>query len=134
MNKHLISCLLSFLFITTGFPQTITNVGTDFWVAFPTSNSGSTIKFFISSNFSTSGTISSLFPGVNQAFTVTPGVVTQVTLPVGVQLQGGIEDKGIHVASNDPISLYGLNRYIATTDAFLALPVNALGLDYTVMA
>jgi uncharacterized protein (TIGR02145 family) len=112
-----------------------TNVGTDFWVAFPANFvTNPTIKFFISSNFSTSGTVSSAVPGVDQNFTVVPGIVTEVILPYEVALVAGIEDKGIHVVANDPISLYGLNRKTASTDAYLALPVNALGLDYTIVS
>ena len=94
---------------------------------------GATIELFISSIYSTSGTVSSAFPGVNQNFSVTPGIVTQLTLPSGVVLQGGIENKGIRVTSNDPISLYGLNKFLYTTDAYLALPIVALGLDYRII-
>ncbi len=123
------------LYLTgNGFTQTITNVGTDFWIAFPP-NSGPNlqIKLFISSNYSTSGFVSSVFPGLNQSFTVTPGIVTQLTIPYGVQLVDGTEDKGIHVTSNDPISLYGVNTAVASADAYLALPINALGLDYRIV-
>jgi hypothetical protein len=48
-------------------------------------------------------------------------------------LSAGTENKGIRITSLDPITVYGLNHQTATSDAFLALPVNALGLDYTVM-
>jgi uncharacterized protein (TIGR02145 family) len=125
---------LFLLLSVLGFSQGVTNVGTDFWIAFPPNwQSGALIELFISSNYSTSGTVSSAYPGVNQNFSVTPGVVTQLTLPSGVVLQGGIEDKGIHVMSNDPISLYGLNNFPYATDAYLALPIIALGLDYRII-
>ncbi|MBE0648744.1 MAG: Ig-like domain-containing protein [Bacteroidales bacterium] len=127
----LIACLLSGLL---GFSQTITNVGTDFWIAFPPNWNNTVQHFlFISSNFSTSGTVTSAFPGVDQNFTVIPGVVTQLSIPGGVALEPGIEDKGIHVTSLEPISLYGLSRISASTDAYLALPINALGTDYRIM-
>jgi len=48
-------------------------------------------------------------------------------------MQGGTENKGIRITSNDPISVYGLNYYFGSTAAFLALPVNALGTDYRVV-
>ena len=133
MKKKYLLILFSLFCSITAISQTITNVGTDFWIAFPPNGSPWQINLFISSNFSTSGTVVSAFPGVNQNFIVTPGVVTQLSLPVGICLQGGIEDKGIHIVSNDPISVYGLNKGYATTDAFLALPVNALGLDYRIV-
>jgi uncharacterized protein (TIGR02145 family) len=127
--------LFSFLcFPLFSVSQTITNVGTDFWIAFPQNQDTlATIKLFISSNFTTSGTVHSAYPGVDQGFTVTPGIVTQLTLPSSVVLQGGIEDKGIRILSNDPVTVYGLNNNPSSTDAFLALPVNALGLDYRII-
>ncbi len=114
--------------------QTYTNVGTDFWVAFPPNlQLTAVIRLCISSNVATSGTVQSVFPGVNQNFTVTPGIVTQVTLPSAVVLQSGIEDKGIRIISADPVSVYGLNNDPSSTDAFLALPVSSLGIDYRII-
>ncbi len=133
MKKLYLLILFSLLLGITAFSQTVTNVGTDFWIAFPPSGAPWQINLFISSNYSTSGTVVSAYPGVNQNFTVTTGVVTQLSIPVGICLQGGLEDKGIHIVSNDPISVYGLNKGYSTTDAFLALPVNALGLDYRIV-
>ena len=113
----------------------MTNVGTDFWIAFPpNANSGMSLTLFISSKLATTGTVSSAYPGVNQVFSVTPGIVTQLSVPFGVALLPGIEDKGIHIVSVNPISVYGLNKAGASTDAYLALPVNALGLDYRVIS
>jgi uncharacterized protein (TIGR02145 family) len=78
--------------------------------------------------------ITSAYPGIDQPFTVTPGSVTQIYLPSGVALQNGTEDKGIEITSADPISVYGLNKETVTSDAFLALPLNALDLDYWIMS
>ena len=36
----------------------------------------------------------------------------------------------MHVVTLDPVTVYGINRAIATTDAFLAIPVDALGTEY----
>lgn len=117
-----------------GYSQPATNVGTDFWIAFPPNNDYTAIlKIFISSDFSTSGTVSSAYPGVNQSFTVTPGLVTQLIVPSGVALLPGVESKGIHITAADPIAVYGLNRKTATTDAYMALPVSSLGTDYRIM-
>ena len=134
MKKSLLTLLLVLLIITVGFNQSVTNVGTDFWIAFPANyTTTATLKIFISSNFSTIGTVYSAYPGVNQNFNVTPGLVTQLSVPSGVGLTSGIEDKGIRITSNDPICVYGLNEYAATTDAYMALPINALGLDYRIL-
>ncbi|MCX6252067.1 MAG: hypothetical protein NTX61_15125 [Bacteroidetes bacterium] len=133
--KHLYFILVLLIISISGFSQTTTNVGTDFWIAFPPNQGGAgvTLQIFISSNFSTSGNVTSAYPGVDQSFTVIPGIVTQLTVPSGVALGTGIEDKGIRITSNDPVSVYGLNHRSASTDAFLALPVNALGLDYRIL-
>jgi hypothetical protein len=117
-----------------GTAQTQTTVGTDFWIAFPPNQSTSAVlSIFISSTIATSGNVTSAYPGVNQTFTVTPGTVTQVTVPSGVALTNGIENKGIEITSNDPIAVYGLNNQPYTADAYLAMPVAALGTDYRIV-
>ncbi len=136
MKKYLFSLLFIFWFFVPGHSQTITSEGTDFWIAFPpnlTINDYDTLSIFISSNFSTSGNISSAYPGVNQSFTVVPGVVTQLIVPTGISLQTGIENKGIEITSVDPVTVYALNRQPASTDAYLALPITALGSDYRIV-
>lgn len=113
--------------------QVLTNMGTDFWIAFPPNSSSSTLKLYISSDVATSGHVSSAFPGVDQDFTVVPGVVTQLSIPTDIKLLPGVESKGIHVTSLLPVAVYGLNKLAACTDAYLALPVPSLGVDYRVM-
>ena len=126
--------MFSLCLCAASFPQTVTSEGTDFWIAFPPNDVSPILTIFISSNYTTSGNITSAYPGVNQSFNVVPGIVTQIVLPSGVVLLSGTENKGIHITSNDPVCVYGLNHFGATTDAYLALPVNALGLDYRIMS
>ena len=47
-----------------------------------------------------------------------------------------MEDRGqaIHITSDLPISVYGLNRRRQTTDNYLAFPVEVLGTEYMVMS
>ncbi|OGU58823.1 MAG: hypothetical protein A2X64_09435 [Ignavibacteria bacterium GWF2_33_9] len=40
--------------------------------------------------------------------------------------------RGIIIESDDPIVVYGMVRYLYTSDGFLALPVNALGKEYVI--
>ncbi|NQV01611.1 MAG: Ig-like domain-containing protein, partial [Bacteroidia bacterium] len=135
---HSLSFLLFILsvFTQSGYSQSITSVGTDFWIAFQPNwnNNPPELRISISSNYSTTGSVYSEFPGVNQDFTVVTGVITEVFVPSGVRQFAGIESKGIRITSEDPISVYGLNRIGASTDAYLALPVNALGTDYRVVS
>ena len=109
-----------------------TTAGTDFWVAFSQNYSGApALTLFISSGSSTSGTVAPT-GGTSIPFSVTPGHVATVTIPATYEANSadGIENKGIHVTSKAPISVYGLNDIEFTTDAFLALPTSSEGTIY----
>ena len=110
--------------------------GTDFWLGFNANlHEGGqpvTKTLFITGDVATTGTVE--IPGLSYSmpFVVNPGQVTSVVLPDASEVLtvSVIEQKGIHVTANDPVSVYGLNRELATTDAFLGLPTTALGQDY----
>src|SRR6185503_7919002 len=58
-------------------------------------------------------------------------------LPSEAQLDvsgSGVQDRGVHLTAGKDVSVYGLNRIKFTTDAFLGLPVDALGSAYRVMS
>ena len=103
--------------------------GTNFWLAFPGQISTGQLTLFIAGDVSTSGNVS--IPGMSfsQNFVVTPGQVTVVNLPVSAQLSttDGTDNKAIHVTAEDEVTVYGLNRASATTDAYLGLPTDILG-------
>ena len=104
--------------------------GTEFWLAFPGNfNSNGEKTLFITGPEAASGTVE--MPGLSfsQPFTVTPGTVTSVPLPADSDLNvnEGTQPKGIHVTSDREVSVYGLNRIPASTDAYLGLPVDVLG-------
>ncbi len=112
------------------------NLGTEFWLGFPGNFSGGSEKtLFITGPEAASGNVE--IPGLafSQAFTVTPGTVTSVPLPADadLQVQEGIEAKGIHVTADREVTVYGLNRQSATTDAYLGLPIDVLGTDNIVL-
>src|SRR5208282_204013 len=46
----------------------------------------------------------------------------------------GTEEKAIHVTAGAPVVVYGLNDIVYTTDAYTALPAEADGTEYTVLA
>lgn len=111
--------------------------GTEYWLAFPGNYTGSSEKtLFISGDTATSGTVE--VPGLSfsQGFNVTPGTVTSVELPAGTDIHSSdvVAELGVHVTAGAEVSVYGLNRYSATTDAYLGLPVDILGTAYTVMS
>jgi PKD repeat protein len=68
------------------------------------------------------------------AFSVDPGAVTPVSLPVTVRATGSgrIEDKGLFLSAPDEFVVYGLNQQVYTTDAYLGLPIDSTGTEYIV--
>ena len=109
--------------------------GTDFWLLFNTNLGSPALSLFITGDVATAGTVA--IPGLafTAPFTVVPGTVTTVNLPAGaaLTLADGIENRGIHVTSAAEVTVYGLNRIQATTDAYLGLPTDILGTDYIVL-
>lgn len=111
--------------------------GTEFMFAFPPNykNIGN-LSLFISSESDTSGTIE--IPGLSfiQPISIPANEVTQVALPVNAQnlVPNRIESRGIRVVTDQEVTVYGLSQYPASTDAFLTLPVNVLGLEYVNMS
>ncbi len=120
-------------------PPSVTsgNQGTDFWLMFPSNYFGgglSVQKLFITSPVTNTGTVA--IPGFNfaQTFTVQANTVVTVVLPfVQVTDSDLVQAKGINVTSQLPVSVYGMNQHGFTSDAFLGLPVNSLGLDHYVL-
>lgn len=125
--------LLLSMFFTTVSAQAPDSKGKDFWLTFPGNYSPGALSFFISGDVATTGTVSAPGTGFTTNFTVTPGTVTTVTLPTGtleLNSSNSIENKGIHIVAGQEVTVYGLNRYSATTDAYLALPTDILGTSY----
>ncbi|WP_426749850.1 Ig-like domain-containing protein [Myxococcus sp. Y35] len=114
-----------------------TSRGREFWLAFPGNYQATAVlTLFIASDTATTGQVRVPGQGLSFDFSVTPGQVTAVALPSSVAQVAvdGVESKGIHVTAGADISVYGLNRLLQTTDAFLGLPTASLGTDYVVQA
>jgi hypothetical protein len=112
--------------------------GTDFWLTFPGNfYGGATLTLFITGDVPTTGQVT--IPGLefSTPFTVTPPEVTSVSIPSSADLGSSsdvVTNLGIHVTALNEVSVYGLNRIIATTDAYLGLPTDILGTEYIVLA
>ncbi|WP_022821719.1 Ig-like domain-containing protein [Hymenobacter norwichensis] len=107
--------------------------GTDFWLSFPGNEGTSAVQtLFITGDVATTGTVSIAGLSFTANFTVTPGTVTSVVVPSAVQLLTSdvVQNLGIHVVAGQEVTVYGLNRQQATTDAYLALPTDVLGTQY----
>lgn len=110
--------------------------GTEFWLMFPSNLGSASLSLFIAGETATTGTVE--IPGLSffTTFSVTPGMVTTVSLPASAVMTGtdAIEARGVHLTAGAEVSVYGLNRLQFTTDAYLGLPVDIAGTDYVVLA
>ncbi len=108
--------------------------GTDFWLAFPTNGVTGQLTLFIAGDTATTGTVTG--PGMAPTnFSVAPGTVTVVNIPIIAELNTSdtVESKGIHVTAQAEVTVYGLNRAVFSSDAYLGLPTDILGTDYIVL-
>lgn len=107
--------------------------GRDFWLMFNSNfDSSGNIDLFITGDIATSGSVEIPGLGFSALFTVTPGVVTTVDLPISVMVNGldTISNLGIHVMATEEVTVYGLNQRDSSTDAYLGLPSDILGTEY----
>jgi len=117
-------------------------IGTDFWLGFmenylgdDTAHTDSMKVYITTDNLSASGTVSVPLGGWSQNFSVPPNSTTIVTIPTSVamcKLTDSIENKGVHVTSDNPVSVYQLNYVQYTSDANINIPTSALGTKYRV--
>ncbi|MFT6849365.1 MAG: gliding motility-associated-like protein [Sphingobacteriales bacterium] len=135
--------LLSTLIFNSAKAQTF--AGLDFWVAFMTNASGPDTDFkhqlHITGDKSTKVTVT--VPHAVPVFSVTIDIiakeVTTVDLPVNptrppVGTSEIVEQRGVHVTSKDSVIVYAGNYKNYTSDAATAIPTNALGTSYDIIA
>ena len=129
------------------------HLGTDFWASFgfnynngsfglgamPLSDPGRKLQVIIGAPTGASGLVEIAGAGFSQPFTVSAGEAITIDLPtniMGPQFGNGgtsaPRNDAVHVTTDNPVTLAGLNWAFATSDAFLVLPVTALGTDYVV--
>ncbi|WP_081652264.1 T9SS type A sorting domain-containing protein [Cyclobacterium qasimii] len=137
--------ILSFIFLLLILPMGLAysqngipdNKGKEFWLMFNRNNTNISVNLdlFISGDMATSGKV--ILPDATVIdFDVAPGTITTVDIPSNfiAGQADGIENMGLHVLSDDEITVYGLNQKLNTTDAFLGLPLDILGNEYVVMS
>lgn len=118
----------------------ITSRGTEFWLAFPQGNGGSSspasLFLTVTSDTDNSGQVQVPGLGFSAPFTVAAGASTQVAVPntAEVKAADGIASLGIHVTAANQVSVYGLNNVQYASDGYLGLPVEALGTAYMVVS
>jgi len=136
------SKLISLLFVllitltSMNLQAALDSKGTDFWIMFNTNidNTGSR-EIFITSDLNTSGVVDVPGLGFSQPFVVAANTVVSVVVPMATSSHTSdvIDNLGIHVTALQEVTVYGLNYRPFSTDAYLALPVDILGTDYTVL-
>jgi len=91
-----------------------------------------TLELFITSSRNATGYIEIEGLRFRREFSVPAGQVINIPIDTAAQLRSSevVENLGIHVVSDEPIAVYGLNRRYQTTDTYLAHPVNVLGTRY----
>lgn len=133
----------------------IDSKGTDFWIAFPPNDhNGSSfesyLSVFITSDKTASVTIAATrLSGVTDTikFVVPQSTVVSTRLEYELyELTGKAYPNGanndsqrpspasIHITSDEEISVYALSREVQTSDAWMVMPVDALGTDYRVLS
>jgi len=117
--------------------------GTEFVFAFQNNyfDQGSTL-LFVTSEQDTQGLVEvpwfEISPGVifTEAFTVSANQTTTIELPREIQqlASNGSVRLGVHLTADDEVTVYGANLRRASSDAFLALPLDVLGHEYIAMS
>ena len=127
--------------------STISSEGKDFWLGFPqgyTSDGYQEVYqsqyLCITSKTNTFGCVSMPGLGVFTNFSVSAGAASIVKLQeppyppyVQVVTNDQVENKGIHITSQDDVSVVGMCAGYASSCTYLGLPVNALGTNYIVL-
>lgn len=94
-----------------------------------------TVACYITTDIPTTGTISVPLLGWSQTFSATPGVSTRIILPITTVVDDQsdvVTSQGIHVVSNECISVFAYNGGPATADASIVYPINSIGSDYII--
>ena len=114
----------------------ISSEGTEFWLAFPNQYQfgTQTLDLFILSQTGANGQISIPSLSLTQPFSVAPHSAVTLVMPAGAMLTAtdGVQDLGMHVISDNPVGVIGLEYEQYTSDGYLGLPVGAIGTQYWV--
>lgn len=119
--------------------ETNSNQGTDFWITFPSNyDTAAGQRIFVNSTVDTNVLVSGC-GWTNQPFAVAANTIQQINLPANCTLFPYLMDllnpsKGVHLVSENLVTVYGLNQRIFTSDAFLAIPTQSLGREYYVLS
>ena len=118
--------------------QTVTTLGTDFWVTFMKAINTYTVPsltLVIAGQNSCTGRVENPNTGWYEDFSVTEGTVTNIAIPLEqayTTALGSPTNKGLHVTSTDTIAVFASNYQSAIFDISNVYPTAALMDDYLV--
>jgi hypothetical protein len=131
-----------FFCFTSAMGQEFSTKGTDFWFGFMENYTGEDtagldqMKVYITSdNTTATGTVSVPLAGWSQNFTILPNSTFEVTIPTSLVMcltTETVENMGVHVTSDNPVTVYELNYVPYTSDANIIIPTTSLGNKYRV--
>ena len=117
--------------------QNTSNKGTDFWLAYSGHIDGKVSKMtlFLSSDITTTykveGLGQTIASGTITANTITPVFIDPAVFDVHIASSDLVEiNKGIHITTGSPISVYAVISNSARTAGSLILPTKSLGREY----
>ncbi|MCX6156330.1 MAG: IgGFc-binding protein [Candidatus Kapabacteria bacterium] len=120
--------------------------GTEFWLCFEKNHedydpkegkeSPLNLELFISCDYDALIKVEIPSIGFKKNVKVSAGTVKNVVIDPTAEIKSSavVEEKhAVHISSDIPVTVYGLNSRHQTTDAFLGLPLEVLGTEYRVM-
>ncbi len=118
--------------------------GREFWLCFmrnykdpstPSASNMLQLEFFITGNEDATVKIQIKGIGYDETVFVPAKTVKNVKIPPEAEVKSAEinEQLSVHITSDNPVTIYGLNRRFQTTDTYLALPVEVLGKEYRAM-
>ncbi|MSU60791.1 MAG: hypothetical protein EXS31_00075 [Pedosphaera sp.] len=116
--------------------------GTDFWLTFPGNyapDPANPVKpgLWVLGNPGTQVTVAIPGLGFNKNVVIPASSCVNIDLPKETDLgdkSDFIDDKGIHVTATAPVGIHGMSKVKFSSDGYLALPTEALGTEYFVLA
>lgn len=155
LYKHVAAATFLFLFMISGLYSQTDSIGnkqiqvvknpegTEFWLCFmrnykdPEKKPNDLmLELFITGDKNANVEIEIKSIGYKEKVFVQAGTVRNIKLSYLAQVRSNetVEhDQAVHVVSDNPITVYGLNRRYQTTDTYLGMPTEVLGKEYRVI-
>jgi gliding motility-associated-like protein len=134
MKKLLLKIILATLSLWAFSIQAQNNMaGKEFWLGFLNSYYSETeLIIQITSEHFTSGTVSIPLQNWDTAFSVSPGNVATIYLPLNIQnnVSEVVANNGVYISAKNNISVVAGNHATFSTDASVILPIEMLKTDY----